>query len=111
MFSLKRAASVLLRINLLSCVLPYVMRTDYMFYYFAPLVSFWFLVVYLTLSIGQQGNSNPIFLLLKLMMCDVGSTDYRLLQDTWPAGIFLPSSKFLLWHLLVYRRMAIPRLP
>lgn len=67
-FSLKRAASVLLRINLLSCVLPYVMRTNYMVYYFALLMSFWFLVVYLTLGIGHQGNSNPIFQLLRLMM-------------------------------------------
>ncbi|KAI9888411.1 MAG: hypothetical protein M1814_000503 [Vezdaea aestivalis] len=66
-FSLRRAASTLIRLNLLSCLLPYVMRTDYMFYYFAPLVSFWFCIVYLTLFVGRSWNDKRLFLYGKIL--------------------------------------------
>ena len=65
-YSLRRFASVLLRLNLLSCVLPYLMRTDYMFYYFSPLVSFWFVVIYFTMRLGRSWNDHIVLLFCKL---------------------------------------------
>lgn len=45
-FSLKRASSVLVRLNLLACLLMYPMGTQWTFYYFPPMVSVYFLIVF-----------------------------------------------------------------
>jgi hypothetical protein len=75
-YSLRRVATVLIRLNLLSCVLPYMMRTDYLFYYFAPLVSFWFLVVYFTLKIGHRNNANANFVMRKIFLSSLFTTAF-----------------------------------
>ena len=89
-YSLRRVASVLLRLNLLSCLLPYMMRTDYVFYYFAPLVSFWFLVVYFTLKIGHIHNSNLHFLFGKIILSALVTTAFTMIP-----GILELTSFFL----------------
>lgn len=67
-YSFRRVASVLIRLNMLSCLLPYIMRTDYLFYYFAPLVTFWYIVIYVTMGIGHLQNSSPSFLTCKIVL-------------------------------------------
>jgi hypothetical protein len=67
-YSLRRCAAVLIRLNLLSCLLPYAMGTDYLFYYFAPLITFWYMVIYLTMRIGHSRNSSLTFLIAKMII-------------------------------------------
>ena len=89
-YSLRRCTAVLVRLNLLSCVLPYVMRTDYLFYYFAPLISFWFVIIYLTMAIGHNRNQSLLFLVAKLF---VSAT----LVNTW---IRVPGSFEAVFYIL-----------
>ncbi|KAJ9604546.1 hypothetical protein H2200_010659 [Cladophialophora chaetospira] len=48
-FSFRRAASVLLRNNLLNVILAFVMGTHYDLYYFPVLTSVWFLIIWVTI--------------------------------------------------------------
>ncbi|KAM0402420.1 hypothetical protein ACHAPZ_005348 [Fusarium culmorum] len=65
-FSFNHAASTLLRLNILPCLLAYFMDTDYMAYRLSPLLSFWFLVVYATMAVDRQQNNELKFLLVKI---------------------------------------------
>jgi N-acetylneuraminate 9-O-acetyltransferase len=44
------------------------MNTDTLFYYFGPLVTFWFLLLYLSMALLRSYNSNLVTLLIKLFI-------------------------------------------
>ena len=66
-YSFRRVASVLIRTNLLPVTLSYVMRTRWLLYYYMPLSTFWFLVVYATLAIAPGLNKNKLTLICKII--------------------------------------------
>ena len=66
-YSFKRVVAVMLRTNLLPSTLAYVMRTRWLLYYYMPLSSFWFLVVYATLAIGAKYNTYRTFVITKIL--------------------------------------------
>ncbi|XP_070841195.1 N-acetylneuraminate (7)9-O-acetyltransferase [Chaetodon trifascialis] len=53
-FGLYRVCQVLFRLNFLVLVLCVVMDRPYQFYYFVPLVTFWFVIIYGTLAMWPQ---------------------------------------------------------
>ncbi|KAI8056334.1 10 TM acyl transferase domain found in Cas1p-domain-containing protein [Gilbertella persicaria] len=67
-FGIFRILNVMVRLNFLTFVLQYLMDTDYLSYYFTPLVSFWFLAIWLIMYTGNRWNKVPIFMLAKLVV-------------------------------------------
>ncbi|KIM48284.1 hypothetical protein M413DRAFT_440005 [Hebeloma cylindrosporum] len=67
-FGFLRIAQVLIRLNFFTICLAFVMNTEYISYYFTPLVSMWYLVVYLTMVVGARFNDKTPLLLIKIML-------------------------------------------
>lgn len=70
-FGLKRFVSVMCRLNILTIFLAYVMNTNYLFYYFSPLVSFWFCIIWLTFRIAPQYNAGLKSSLVKVTISGI----------------------------------------
>jgi N-acetylneuraminate 9-O-acetyltransferase len=71
----------MVRLNLLTILLAYVMNTDYLFYYFAPLVSFWYIVVYFTMAFGSRYNDRTVFLVCKVLAAMTVTTFF--INEEW----------------------------
>jgi hypothetical protein len=73
-FGIARVLNIMVRLNLLTCVLCYLMKTDYLFYYFSPLVTFWFAAIWITMRILPSFNKIAWFILLKMAIMAVITT-------------------------------------
>lgn len=74
-FGIGRILNVMVRLNLLTFVLQYLMDTDYLSYYFTPLVSFWFLMIWVIMYAGHTWNKIPVFMLGKIVLgCAITTT-------------------------------------
>ncbi|KAK7898773.1 hypothetical protein WMY93_019626 [Mugilogobius chulae] len=98
-FGLYRVCQVLFRLNFLVLVLCAVMDRPYQFYYFVPLVSFWFVLIYSALAVWPQivqkkANNSVLWhlgILLKLLgvlllICLFASSQglFESTFTTWP---------------------------
>ncbi|KAG0267074.1 hypothetical protein BG011_009146 [Mortierella polycephala] len=70
-FGFVRVASILTRLNLLTIFLAYTMDTTYISYYFAPLVSFFYLIIYAMMYIGHSYNHNTLFIVSKIVITSI----------------------------------------
>ncbi|GAA95590.1 uncharacterized protein L969DRAFT_92722 [Mixia osmundae IAM 14324] len=67
-YGLARVMSVVIRLNLLTIALTYAMDTDYLSYYFSPLVTMHFGFIWIIMFVGNQWNKNAYFLLAKIII-------------------------------------------
>ncbi|KAI8949922.1 10 TM acyl transferase domain found in Cas1p-domain-containing protein [Xylaria longipes] len=67
-YSFKRVAVILFRVNALSALLPFMMGTSYSSYYFAPAVTFYYLVIYIMLRTLKENNDDPWPLAMKVLV-------------------------------------------
>ncbi|KIY50551.1 Cas1p-domain-containing protein [Fistulina hepatica ATCC 64428] len=84
-FGFLRIAQVLVRLNLFTILLAYVMNTDYISYYFSPLVSLWFVVIYATMALGATFNESTPFLVMKFII-SAGVMTW-LMTEEWPMNM------------------------
>ncbi|KAJ4991773.1 Cas1p-like protein [Stagonosporopsis vannaccii] len=73
-YSLHRVMGVIFRLNTLPIFLALAMERPYTSYHFAPLITFWFLVIFLTLRIGQRWNHRLELLLAKVLVAALLTT-------------------------------------
>jgi hypothetical protein len=72
-FGIARVLNIMVRLNLLTCILAYSMNTNYLFYYFSPLCSFWFAVIWICMRVGYRYNDRAWFILTKIVISGIAT--------------------------------------
>ncbi|KAH8673972.1 10 TM acyl transferase domain found in Cas1p-domain-containing protein [Xylariales sp. PMI_506] len=72
--SFRRLASVIFRLNFLSILLSYMMETTYTFYYFIFVVTFWYVVIWITLRAFSAFNNVPVLFFTKVLIASITTT-------------------------------------
>jgi hypothetical protein len=67
-YSINRVWQILSRLNCLQMVLCCLLYKPWIFYYFPPLATVWFVCVYLTLFISSKRNNSVAFVCFKIFM-------------------------------------------
>ena len=83
---------MLFRLNFLGVCLALAMNHPYSFYYFVPLCTFWFLLVYAVMLLLARHNKSPVFLLAKIMgffvfsavLYQTSTPIFETVFETWP---------------------------
>eukprot|EP00057_Strongylocentrotus_purpuratus_P025684 XP_011680158.1 PREDICTED: CAS1 domain-containing protein 1 [Strongylocentrotus purpuratus] len=98
-FGLARVCNVMFRMNLMVFFLCLVMDRQYQLYYFVPLVSFWFLIIYATMAIfprvtrqkAEESSRCYLYMLAKLVILVViitclsfSQVTFNLMFEWWP---------------------------
>ncbi|KAF2715653.1 Cas1p-domain-containing protein [Pleomassaria siparia CBS 279.74] len=91
-YSLHRVAAVLIRLNLLAISLSFLMDRPYSLYYFAPLVSFWFLVTYYTLRVAEHKNASLQYMIAKLVVSAILVTCFIHVKGILEMGVYILST-------------------
>ena len=84
-FTLRKLTSSVIRLNILSVGLSYMMSTNYLFYYFPALATFWYLVVYTVLAVGYHKNDDIQFLCCKIIIAIFSTTGIVLIPGVMEA--------------------------
>jgi len=80
-YRLQKVMRILLRLNLLTLGLSYMMSTNYLFYYFPALASFWYVVVFTIMAVANRRNVSTWFLCSKILVAALLTTTFVLLPD------------------------------
>ena len=103
-YGLIRIVKTLVRLNLLTVGLVYVMNAPYQAYYFSPLVSCWFLIIWTVMRIGYSYNDRMLFLITKIgltfLLCFVFTYSFGLFNSIMSFAEIIFGGEFDIkdWH-------------
>lgn len=88
-FSFRRVATVLFRLNFMSCLLSLVLKSDWTVYAFPWLISFWFLVTFATFRVLVRFGDRPELDLAKVLAVGVATNILLVVPGTVEACVLV----------------------